>query len=239
MTTTTTKLAAAYARARTELLSQRNEHGWWTGELSVSPLATATAVVALHLCDPVGNKTFVERGLDFLKRTQNADGGWGDTLKSFSNISTTMLANAAFHVTRSAAPPSPFAPRKLLSESELRSQADEEAGPSDSDFRGAKGDGGAEKYIADKGGVPGLIARYGKDKTFAVPILTCCALAGVVDWKQIPLLPFELACLPPQFYKTVMLPVVSYVLPALIAIGQVRHYHGRSAFNPLHWLRNW
>ena len=232
--TTTTNLAAAYARARAELLRQRNDQGWWTGELSVSPLATATAVVALHLCDPVANRSFVERGLDFLKRTQNPDGGWGDTLKSFSNISTTMLAYAAFHATRSAAPLSPFAPRKLLSETELRSQEDEEAEPSESYFRGAKGDKGAERYIADNGGVPGLIARYGKDKTFSVPILTCCALAGVVDWKQIPRLPFELAWLPPQFYKTVKLPVVSYALPALIAIGQVRHHYGRSLFNPLH-----
>jgi squalene-hopene/tetraprenyl-beta-curcumene cyclase len=205
--TTTTNLAAAYARARAELLRQRNVQGWWTGELSVSPLATATAVVALHLCDPAGNRSFVERGLAFLKRTQNADGGWGDTLKSFSNISTTMLANAAFQATKN--------------QHDFRSDICE----------------GAKQYIESKGGIPGLKARYGKDKTFSVPILTCCALAGVVDWKQIPRLPFELACLPPQFYKTVKLPVVSYALPALIAIGQVRHHHGFQWFNPLHLVR--
>jgi squalene-hopene/tetraprenyl-beta-curcumene cyclase len=76
------------------------------------------------------------------------------------------------------------------------------------------------------------VARYGKDKTFSVPILTHCALAGLVDWREIPALPFELACLPPRFYKTVRLPVVSYALPALIAIGQVRH-HFRKPRNPL------
>src|SRR5262245_24452191 len=94
------KLEHAYAIARAELLRQRNAHGWWTGELSVSPLATAVAVVALHLCDRDRHGSLVSRGLDFLRRTQNSDGGWGDTLKSFSNISTTMLANAAFHATK-------------------------------------------------------------------------------------------------------------------------------------------
>src|SRR5690606_10628957 len=77
-----------------------------------------------------------------------------------------------------------------------------------------------------------VLRRYGKDRTFSIPILTHCALAGLVDWKDVLPLPFELACLPPQFYKTVRLPVVSYALPALIAIGQVRHFH-RKPWNPL------
>jgi squalene-hopene/tetraprenyl-beta-curcumene cyclase len=118
-----------------------------------------------------------------------------------------MLANASFHLTRNQ--------HKFLSDTTE----------------------GANQYIESKGGVAGLIARYGKDKTFSVPILTCCALAGVVDWKRIPRLPFELAWLPPQFYKTVKLPVVSYALPALIAIGQVRHHFGFQWYNPLHLAR--
>lgn len=203
------KLEQAYAIARAELLRQRNEHGWWTGELSVSPLATATAVVALTYFDFPGCFLLVRRGLDFLTRTQNSDGGWGDTTKSLSNISTTMLARAAFVAGQDIYGSFPHA---VID--------------------------GATKYIDSKGGVPGLIARYGKDKTFSVPILTCCALAGLVKWNQIPRLPFELAWLPPQFYKTVKLPVVSYALPALIAIGQVRHHHGNSKWNPLHWIRN-
>ena len=35
-------------------------------------------------------------------------------------------------------------------------------------------------------------------------------------------LPFELACLPQSWFASLRLPVVSYALPALIAIGQVR-----------------
>ncbi|MGL5095458.1 MAG: prenyltransferase/squalene oxidase repeat-containing protein, partial [Planctomycetia bacterium] len=62
--------------------------------------------------------------------------------------------------------------------------------------------------------------------------LCCCALAGLVDWREVPALPFELACLPSAWYRRVNLPVVSYALPALIAIGYVRHRKRPSA-NPV------
>jgi squalene-hopene/tetraprenyl-beta-curcumene cyclase len=83
----------------------------------------------------------------------------------------------------------------------------------------------AEQYITAKGGIAGLRARYGKDKTFAVPILTNCALAGLVDWREVSPLPFELAAFPQSWYRFFRLPVVSYAIPALVAIGQVRFFH--------------
>src|SRR5438309_9967401 len=75
-------------------------------------------------------------------------------------------------------------------------------------------------------------ARYGKDRTFATPILTTCALAGLVPWSEVPPLPFELACLPQSWFRLVRLHVVSYALPALIAIGQAV-YHHRPPRNPI------
>src|SRR5207249_6458393 len=74
--------------------------------------------------------------------------------------------------------------------------------------------------------------RYGKDRTFSVPILMTCALAGLVDWREVPPLPFELACFPQSWFRFLRLPVVSYALPALIAIGQAT-YHHRPPHNPL------
>jgi squalene-hopene/tetraprenyl-beta-curcumene cyclase len=73
-----------------------------------------------------------------------------------------------------------------------------------------------------------LLAYYGKDRTFSVPILMMCCLAGRLGelpqaWNRVPPLPFELAILPHSFYAALRLPVVSYALPALIAIGQVVH----------------
>jgi squalene-hopene/tetraprenyl-beta-curcumene cyclase len=83
----------------------------------------------------------------------------------------------------------------------------------------------AERYIESQGGIAGLRRRYGKDKTFAVPILTNCALAGLVEWREVSPLPFELACLPQQWFRFARLPVVSYAIPALVAIGQARFHH--------------
>jgi squalene-hopene/tetraprenyl-beta-curcumene cyclase len=75
--------------------------------------------------------------------------------------------------------------------------------------------------------VRSILDHYGDDRTFSVPILTMCMLAGKLgdDWSVVPQLPFELAAVPHCFYKFIRLPVVSYALPALIAIGLVRHVH--------------
>jgi squalene-hopene/tetraprenyl-beta-curcumene cyclase len=53
----------------------------------------------------------------------------------------------------------------------------------------------------------------------------------LVDWKEVSPLPFELACVPQSFYRFVRMPVVSYAIPALVAIGQARHFH-RPSWNP-------
>src|SRR6266705_7001371 len=98
------RLDAAYRTALDALLNERHPEGYWVGELSSSALSTATAVTALHLVDKnLGTTThaaLIENGLAWLVAHQNPDGGWGDTDKSFSNISTTMLCRAAFYLAR-------------------------------------------------------------------------------------------------------------------------------------------
>ncbi|MDB5390029.1 MAG: shc 2 [Planctomycetaceae bacterium] len=210
------RLAAGYVRVRDLLLAERVSAGHWVGELSTSALSTATAVMALEQVRRTKSDSalssgqfseLIAGGLKWLVEHQNADGGWGDTTVSFSNISTTMLCHAVFHATRSI---------DQYATSVAR----------------------AKSLIDQLGGVPALRKRYGRDKTFSIPILTHCALAGLVDWREISALPFELACLPHSFYKFLRLPVVSYALPALIAIGQCRFQH-RPTWNPvLRLLRN-
>jgi len=215
------ELRRAYAVVRDRLLAEcRSEDGGpahWTGELSTSPLSTAVAAMALRQVLSHGRcgeadgavaardtlERLIDGGLVWLAGHQNDDGGWGDTVKSSSNISTTMLCHAVFHATES--------------EREDRFQPVVDR---------------AKTCIDRAGGVPAVVKRYGKDKTFSVPILTHCALAGLVDWSEIPPLPFELAWLPAKFYSAVKMPVVSYALPALIAIGQVRH-HFKPTWNPV------
>jgi squalene-hopene/tetraprenyl-beta-curcumene cyclase len=204
-----TRLRAALQTARAALLAERNAEGHWTGELSSSALATATAVVALQQVQTQtgdDHSHYIKDGLNWLVAHANTDGGWGDTTKSISNISTTTLCWAAFHKT-----PEEYSATVAAADAWL-----------------TKATGGTSPEML----APAIIQRYGKDRTFSVPILTHCALAGKVDWRDVLPLPFELAALPQRWFAALRLPVVSYALPALIAIGQCRHHH-RPTWNPI------
>src|SRR5579872_3675033 len=101
------RLERAYQAALAALLAERTPEGHWVGQLSTSALSTATAISALALVrthDPSAPRhdDLIAGGAAWLAAHQNADGGWGDTVKSFSNISTTMLCRAAFHITGTA-----------------------------------------------------------------------------------------------------------------------------------------
>src|SRR5436190_245894 len=78
-----------------ELAFSRVPAGHWVGELSSSALSTATAVCALTLADRDRHLPSIQAGLGWLARHLNPDGGWGDTVFSKSNISTTALGWAA------------------------------------------------------------------------------------------------------------------------------------------------
>jgi squalene-hopene/tetraprenyl-beta-curcumene cyclase len=206
------RLESAFQKALAALLAERSPEGYWIGELSASALSTATAVSALALVQKQlaphhQHDSLIARGLAWLAAHQNTDGGWGDTIKSFSNVSTTMLCRAAFHITERAETHAAVLRR------------------ADDWLAQCYGKSPEEQAEAVR-------ARYGKDRTFAVPILTTCALAGLVSWREVQSLPFELACLPQAWFRFVRWHVVSYALPALIAIGHAVYRH-RPPWNPL------
>ncbi len=212
----------ALSRTRESLLALRGPHGHWEGELASSALSTATAVVALEAfveTQPPGSsagrvtraRRLVESGVEWLVRTQNADGGWGDTVLSHSNISTTALVWAAL-----ARHDDQHAATVERCTQWLQQQA-----------------GSLEPEVLARA----IEHRYGKDRTFSIPILTTLTLTGRLGpsadaWKLVAQLPFELAACPHQWFARLKLPVVSYALPALIAMGQVRHRF-RPTFNPV------
>ena len=204
-------LDSAIASTRVHLESLRNAHGHWEGHLSSSALSTATAVVALSLVNRGQHAACIASGAKWLSDHQNDDGGWGDTTLSKSNLSTTLLCWSALHLvgTRSAA-----------SDQWITAQV-----------------GSLEPQAITKA----VVTRYGKDKTFSVPILMLCALCGTLGgkpWQHVIALPFELAALPRTWFGAVGLPVVSYALPALIAIGYTRFKNAPPAWwNPLRWIR--
>jgi squalene-hopene/tetraprenyl-beta-curcumene cyclase len=196
------------ARLELRLLAERTPAGHWRGELSASALSTATAVGALTLARRAGRsvpETLIAGGRRWLARHGNADGGWGDTTKSASNVSTTALVWGAFGLSVAS------------DEEECRAEAAAEAW-----LRRAAGGLDAERLAAVLG------ERYGRDRTFSAPILTFLTVSGRLGpeaWRHVAALPFELALVPARFLGAVRLPVVSYALPALIAIGQARHRH--------------
>lgn len=213
------RLRAAYATAKEDLLRERNSQGHWVGELSSSSLSTATAISALVLAEQGNGSSFQ------LGQSTNSS----EALRSDPNYQGDLS--------------------ELLIESLhwLARQQNEDGGWGDTDLsysniattmlvRAAFQLTGvpakyedlvtkADAYIASQGGIAGLRRRYGKDKTFAAPILANYALAGLVPWKQVPALPFEMACLPQSWYRMVRMPVVSYAIPALVAIGQAKFHH--------------
>lgn len=205
------QLNAAYERVRYDLLAERVSSGHWIGQLSSSALSTATAVSALALVQrhapPHGRFDDLIAGA-IRWLTAHQNGDGG-----WGDTDRSYSNIATTMLVRAAL--------------QLAGRAGEFSDAMAASLR----------YVEAQGGLEGVRARYGRDRTFAVPILTNAALAGQVAWSEVPPLPFELACVPQRFYRFVRLPVVSYAVPALVAIGQARHVHRPSAWPWMRWLR--
>ncbi len=197
-----------------KLLSfQFNDQGFCEGELSSSALSTAVTCIALSMVKGDEYKFLINKNLKWLAENMNTDGGWGDTVDSPSNFSTSLLCWCAF---------------KKIDES-IENKVEKyltlqigELSPENIVFH--------------------LKQIYGNDKTFAVPICMVLAIYGRLGdesdcWKHVDSLPFELSALPQSWYKFFNMNVVSYALPALISIGLLRHYKFPSK-RPLRWLRS-
>ena len=175
--------------------------GFWEGKLSSSALGVAVAVASLHFDNPKKNAGPINNGIHWLQHNINNDGSFGDTPESPGNVSTSLLVYAALNLyarnNRSIR-----ATQQKISVY-LRSFKIDVNSPQVVDF---------------------ILEHYQKDYTFSVPILAMCGLCGVPGpdaFKHIPQLPFELSLLPRRFYRLLNLSVVSYAIPALVAVGIV------------------
>ena len=200
------------------LKSERNDEGFWSGRLSSSALATAVAIVTLKLNGNKSDNSLVVKGLNWLLNHNNVDGGFGDTPESKSNVSTSLLAYAAIFLC------------------------------GEGDGRSKKVLVSIENYInrqnidlSERDITSSILAFYGNDFTFSVPILSMLVICGVLDEKvcmKIPQLPFEFTLLPTSLYSLFNLHVVSYAIPALISVG-VFIFKKRRHHNPImNWIRN-
>ncbi|MGA2616753.1 MAG: prenyltransferase/squalene oxidase repeat-containing protein [Thermoguttaceae bacterium] len=212
MTIDFNRLLTAYQTARRDLLALREPSGHWVGELSASALSTATAASALSI---VARHEKEESRREAYRQLAERSIDWLSRCQNDdggwgdTNKSYSNIATTML----------------VQSAFHLANRAAQ------------YGDrlGRSARYVEAEGGLAGLRRRYGRDRTFAAPILANCALAGLVPWWEVPQLPFELACLPHPLLRLLRLPVVSYAIPALVAIGQMRLFH-RWPRNPLAWL---
>ncbi|MBO4993744.1 MAG: squalene--hopene cyclase [Alistipes sp.] len=199
------KIDAIISDLTERLKAQRKKGQMWRGELSSSAISTSVAAFALHKIDAERYRQRIDQAVEWLLSTMAEDGSWGDSPESPSNMTATLLSYTSLYAQGRA----PEQTKRYL---ERR-------------FGG----------IDDEHIVSGVLEYYGKDLTFSVPILVMCALAGILKkWDRIPQFPFELTILPQRFFRFLQLPVVSYAIPALIAVGIVRFRRGRQGiFSPV------
>lgn len=192
------------------LLKERNSAGFWSGQLASSALATAVAIVAFKVKNI--NKESVETGLKWLLRNSNDDGGFGDTPQSPSNVSTTLLCYASIKYCNTAEISGEGALVQI--EKYLQTQ---------------------NIFLNSEKITSSILKYYGKDYTFSVPILSMLVICRVLDKKavqKIPQLPYEFTLFPNSFYKFLNMQMVSYAMPALVAVGIFVH-NNRTYKNPL------
>lgn len=181
------------------IASELKPEGFWEGKLSSSALGVAVAVAALHFDDEKKNASEIQKGMVWLQKNINADGSYGDTPESPGNVSTSLLVYAALNL---------YADQKSIA----KETQDKIAG-----YLNSLGIDIHSPQVAEY-----ILAHYQKDYTFSVPILAMCGVCGVPGedaFNPIPQLPFELSLLPRRFYRSLNLSVVSYAIPALVAVG--------------------
>ena len=201
------KLMEMRADAIERLMKSRSTDGMWRGSLSSSAISTAVSVFALQRIDAEKYAPHIQAGICWLRKTMKADGSWGDSVESPSNMTATLLTYVSLYAVGQA----PNESRQYLN---------------------LHFGGDSEEALTQ-----GVLRYYGRDLTFSVPILMMCALAGVVkDWSRIPPFPFELATLPQRLFRYLNLPVVSYAIPALIAIGVCQMHKRGGLFSPVRRL---
>ncbi len=201
-----TSIQETFSELSSLLIQKRNAGDYWDGRLSSSALGVAVAVTALHFYDKNENASVIASGLNWLKQSINTDGGFGDSPTSQSNVSTSLLC---------------FAAAKVTSVDHSNTELIEKL----TGYLNARNiDVSSERLIQS------ILNFYQTDRTFSVPILTMCALCDVPGkeaFERIPQLPFELSLLPRSFYSALNLSVVSYAIPALIAVGIAIFKHKR------------
>lgn len=150
------RLQKAYEKARADLLAERTHDGHWVGELSTSALSTATAISALAIAARTASSQAAKPQED----EPMIQGGLAWLLAHQNpdgGWGDTDKSHSNIATTMLVAAAIHLAGRASEWTAVLERSRD---------------------YLVSHGELDGLRRRYGKDKTFAVPILTNCVWRG-------------------------------------------------------------
>ena len=222
------RVRLAYKTVRAELLAERSADGHWIGQMSSSPLATAAAVSALV----VAHDGDTENALATECRRRIAVG---------QRAVDSRRPERAARRERPLAGPLPERRRRL---GRLRPVAiqprghDARAGRVSTDRRPGqvRRSDGAGRRLCRRARRRRRTAAIWKAANCWPPILANCALAGMVPWRQVPTLPFELACVPPHWQRMFRLPVDPHTRARAAGRGP-RQVPSRSAAQSAHAAR--
>jgi squalene-hopene/tetraprenyl-beta-curcumene cyclase len=211
------RLLLAHKAVRAELLAERASDCHWPGHLASSPLATAAAISALVAAH--------HRDTDDALR-DSISKGEHDIGQIVQGDLSELLLESVNWLARHQNPDGGWGDceggRSNIAATVLVQAAVRMTGvPAKFADLMVRGD----EYAAAQGGVSGLRRYFARDKTMVAPILANCALAGTIPWRQVPTLPYELACLPQRFGTYFPPPVVRQALPVFVAVGRAKFHH--------------
>lgn len=211
-------LLFAQKTVRAELLAERADSGHWVGQLCGSPYATAAAVSAL-VASHHSNTT------DALRRNASGDTDQATDHLVQGDLSEFLLESVnwlARHQNSDGGWGDCVGGRSNIAATLLVLAAFRLTGlPAkyhDLLLR-------ADQYVNAHDGMQGLRRELREDRFRRAAILTACAVAGIVPWRQVPTLRFEQACLPTRWQSYVQLPLHRISLPLLLAIGRAKFHH--------------
>src|SRR4051794_19631344 len=177
------RLTLAHKAVRAELLSERAADGHWRGQLASSPFATAAAVCALVTAHRRESK---------LTLGENALGNGEVIERVVQSDLCELLVDSVSWLAGNQNPDGGWgdcvgAHSNLIATMLVQAAFRLTGIPA----KYADAMDRADDYVAIAGGVSGLRRECGRDRSLLAAILSNCALAGMVPWRQIPTLQFE------------------------------------------------
>jgi squalene-hopene/tetraprenyl-beta-curcumene cyclase len=219
------RLRLAHKAVRAELLADRGADGRWPGQMSSSPLATAAAVSALVVAHGADSG-------DALRDRSPGSAETGSEILVQGELSE-LLVESLHWLARAQNEDGGWGdcdgnrsnlPATLLVLAAFRLTG-VPAKYADLIAR-------ADQYVLAQGGATALRRWDGKEKSLAAPVLMNCALAGMIPWRQVPTLPYELVCVPERWQRLFRIAITPHAVPALVAVGWAKWHHDRP-LNPL------